>query len=280
MSKLIDLTGKKFGRLTVIGRAENHTTPNGSVVTMWKCRCDCGNEKIVATQKLRKGNSQSCGCLHRENVSNSRLIDLTGKRFGRLTVIELFDRKNGLVRWKCKCDCGNETVAFANNLKRGHTTSCGCFGNESRILTHTKHGFRRSRIYSVWSKIKDRCYNENAPCYNRYGGRGIVMCDEWRDNPKNFIEWSYENGYDENAPYGECTLDRIDNNKGYSPENCRWVNEQVQANNRRTNRRIEYNGETHTLAEWARILGVTNSKLIWHLDRGRTIQDIIDNYLD
>lgn len=280
MSKLIDLTGKEFGKLKVIQKAESKVTPSGCVKTMWECICECGNVVTVPTQRLRRGETQSCGCYHTQRVIETKRDNLINMRFGRLVVIEFYDSVKGLVRWKCKCDCGNESIAYSSNLKNGHTISCGCFREENRPSLRKTHGLSKTRIYEVWSRIKDRCYNPKTPCYNRYGGRGIKMCDEWRENPLAFIEWSYQNGYDENAPYGECTLDRIDNNKGYSPNNCRWVNEQIQANNRRSNRIIEHNGEKHTLAEWTRILGVSNSKLIWHLDKGRTIQDVIDNYLD
>lgn len=279
MPKLIDLTNQRFERLTVIERAENHITPNGTVVTMWRCRCDCGKEVNVGTQKLRKGESKSCGCLHSEIVKNIRFDDLSGKRFGRLTVLDVFDKGKGYVKWNCICDCGNKTIVLSNNLRRGHTTSCGCFQNEVRLKNHTKHNLHGTRIYGVWSKIKGRCYNPNDPRYHRYGGRGIEMCEEWKNDAKLFAEWSYANGYDDSAPYGMCTIDRIDNDKGYSPENCRWVNQKVQANNRKTNRVIEHEGEKHTLIEWSEILGISNSKLIWHLDKGRTIKDVIDNYL-
>lgn len=212
--KLKDLTGQKFGRLTVLKKADNHTTPNGSIVTMWKCKCDCGNIRIVTSR----------------------------------------------------------------NLRTGHTTSCGCFNNEKRIERKTIHGYRHKRIYYVYCKIKDRCTNPQNKSYPRYGGRGITMCDEWLNNPKAFCDWAYENGYDENAKYGECTVDRIDNSKGYSPENCRFANEKEQANNRRSNHLITHNGITKTLAQWRDYYGMTQSKAYYHLVlKGKTIQELIDN---
>ena len=125
--------------------------------------------------------------------------------------------------------------------------------------------------------MKGRCSQRNNPDFKRYGSRGISVCDEWRDNPVAFIEWAYANGYREDAEYGECTVDRIDVNKGYSPENCRIVSEKVQANNRRTNRWIEHNGEEKTMAQWADDLHMKPTKLRYYLvDKGMTIQEIID----
>lgn len=266
--------------MTVIERDRNHITPNRCIVTKWKCRCDCGNEVSASSQNLRSGDFRSCGCLHRENSAKINFRDLSGNRYGRLTVVCQAERsKSGQIRWRCRCDCGKEVAVATSNLTSGHTKSCGCFRDESRIKVHTKHGLRHTRIYSVWGKIKGRCYNKNTPCYDRYGGRGIKMCDEWRDNPEAFAKWAYENGFDENAEYGECTLERINNDGDYEPGNCKWASMREQSNNRRSNRVIEHNGEKHTLAEWTRILGVSNSKLIWHLNKGRTIQDVIDNYL-
>lgn len=274
--RLHDLTGQKFGMLTVLGRAENSITPNGTKRVMWRCKCDCGNECVRSSPNLKKRDGTSCGCRRAEIISNLRLEDLTGQRFGRLTVIERAP-SNTQTRWKCRCDCGNEVSVLANNLKRGHTISCGCYREESRVKVKTTHGYTHTRIYGVWGKIKGRCYQKNNPSYPRYGGRGITMCDEWRDHPESFIKWAYENGYDENAEYGECTVDRIDNNKGYSPENCRIVDMKTQSNNRRSNLWIEHNGESKTLSQWADTFGTDPMRLRYYLvDRGMTIQEALD----
>lgn len=275
-----NLAGMKFGRLTVIKQAPSKTTPNGTIRTMWECNCNCGAKGVVvSSQGLRKGVEPSCGCAKREKTSKRTLDDLSGKRFGRLVVQKRDENaKCGMTRWKCLCDCGNECSVLARNLVSGHTVSCGCYRNEVREQLQKKHGYKGTRIYGVWEKIKSRCCNPDNPSYSRYGGRGITICDEWRDNPEAFIEWAYANGYDENAKYGECTVDRIDNSKGYSPDNCRFANEQTQANNRRTNKRITYNGETHTVAEWARILGINQSTLNGGLWSGKTLEYYMTEY--
>lgn len=272
-----DLKGLKFGRLTVLEKADSQITPNGTKRTMWKCRCDCGNIVVRSQQNIRNAKHASCGCWKSELTSDRKLEDLTGQRFGRLIVIERAETTHVSTRWKCKCDCGKECIVLAQNLKKGHTISCGCYREEVRPKQCLKHGYRHTRIYGVYCKIKDRCYNPNISCYVRYGGRGITMCDEWLSDPKAFCEWAWNHGYKEDAPYGECTVDRIDNNKGYSPDNCRIANEKTQANNRRTNLIIEYNGEKKTLAEWRDYFGMTQSKAYYHLvTKGRTIEYLIE----
>lgn len=164
------------------------------------------------------------------------LIDHTGQRFGRLVVIELKGfEKGGQATWLCRCDCGNQSVVIGSNLRRGTTTSCGCLRDELRIV----HGKYHTRLHNVWKLMKRRCSNPNDKRYHRYGGRGIDVCDEWRNDFGAFYAWATANGYDENAKYGECTLDRIDNDKGYSPDNCRWVDIKTQNNNRSPKRRVK-----------------------------------------
>ena len=275
--QLIDLSGQKFGRLTVLYKADSKIAPSGAIRTMWHCRCDCGNEVDRSSANLRHIPVPSCGCYKRERTSKAKLDNLVGQRFGRLTVLSRAENISGLTAWKCQCDCGNTIIVIGNNLKRGHTKSCGCYRVDHTVSAKTIHGLSNERIYVVWEKIKGRCYDPNNPSYPRYGGRGIVMCDEWRDDPTAFVHWSLEHGYDPHAKYGECTLDRIDNNKGYGPENCRWASEKVQANNRRSNRLITHNGETKTLAQWRDQFGWTQSKAYYHLaKKGRSIQDLID----
>jgi len=227
----IDLTGQKFGRFTVISRAEN----NKDGRAMWLCRCECGNERIVMGKCLRNGHTKSCGCLNKDIVSQHSLINRVGERFGRLVVEARADdyiANNGSkhVMWRCRCDCGNETIVDVCQLTSGKTKSCGCLRSEGG---HTTHGGRYDRLYKVFSNMNNRCYNPHSNDYKYYGGRGIKVCDEWLHNYAAFRDWALSNGYDANASRGECTIDRIDVDGDYSPANCRWVPMSIQSQNRR-----------------------------------------------
>ena len=181
--------------------------------------------------------------------------DRTGHRYGRLTAIKVDHKdKNNRWHWLCKCDCGNYAVAAGDSLTKGLTRSCGCLAKE--VLksgdVRREHGMCGTRIYRIWKQMKTRCLNKNTPDYKKwYGGRGVTVCDEWRNDFKTFYDWAISNGYRE-----DLTIDRIDSNGNYCPENCRWVDLKTQARNTRQNHLITYNGETHCLVEWAEILGV------------------------
>ena len=169
----------------------------------------------------------------------SALKDLTGQRFGRLVVIERAGSdKDKRATWKCQCDCGEVRVVYSCNLLHGIMKSCGCYKNEQIALRNTIHGKRKSRLYEVWKNMKRRCSSPSVHNYHRYGGRGITVCAEWQNNFQAFYDWAMANGYDENAPRGQCTIDRIDNDKGYSPDNCRWVDMKTQNNNQSKNRKV------------------------------------------
>ena len=189
-----------------------------------------------------------------------------GDRFYKLTVVtriedSVSEKGRHRSRYLCKCDWGKEKIVFGENLTGGKTKSCGCFQKEQASKANTTHGDTDSRLYNVWSAMKRRCFNSEVPEYHLYGGRGITMCDDWRDNYGSFRNWAYANGYDANAKRGDCTIDRIDVNGNYEPSNCRWVSQKAQMNNVSYNHLIEYNGEKHTVAEWADIYNMPYARL-------------------
>ncbi len=186
MGKTSDLTGQKFGRLKVIGRAPNRIDASGKNRIYWECECECGTIAEVASDSLRSGRQQSCGCYKREYLHKAK----------------------------------------------------------------SSHQETKSRLYGIWLAMKRRCDTDTLPCYKDYGGRGIQVCDEWVSDYTSFRNWAIQNGYNDGL-----SIDRIDNDGNYTPDNCRWVDSVAQANNRRSNHLLTLNGETHNITEWAKILG-------------------------
>ena len=179
-----------------------------------------------------------------------RLIDLTGMRFGRLVALRRSKKKNK-TEWLCVCDCGNEKVIEGGSLRGGRTKSCGCLNREVARKYFFKHGYGKTKLVGIRSQMIRRCYNPKTDRYPNYGGRGIIVCKEWLNNPRSFYEWSINNGFKE-----DLTIDRIDNDGNYEPSNCRWATQEEQANNKQASRRITYNGETKTQAQWAKEVGI------------------------
>lgn len=189
----------------------------------------------------------------------SKLINLVGQKFGKLKVIEYA----GNSKWLCKCECGNTKIINGKHLREKETFSCGCYRIERAKQMvdefhekNKKHQKSKTRIYKIWQGMKQRCFNKNNPAYKIYGSRGIKVCDEWKSSFQMFFKWSINNGYSD-----VLTIDRIDFNKNYSPDNCRWIPLEKQAHNTRNNVNITYNNETHCLAEWARILKIDRHKV-------------------
>lgn len=250
MGKFIDLTNQKFGQLTALERVGKDK--NGSA--LWKCECDCGNEVIVKSDDLVQRHTQSCGCL--------RIIDLYGKRFGKLCVKELVGTNEKGAVWKCKCDCGEIAYVSSSGLLHG-TKSCGCLVKENHLHTHNKS---HTRLYRIWQDMKRRCYNINDEAYSYYGGRGISVCIDWIDDFQSFYDWSIRNGYADNL-----TIDRIDVNGNYEPSNCRWATQKEQMNNTRNNHLLTFNGKTQTIAQWSEELQINYSTIHGRLRRGCSV---------
>ena len=199
--------------------------------------------------------------------------DITGQRFGRLTVLSRGEKRGKYTGafWICKCDCGTIVNVSGNSLRRGETKSCGCL-RKDLMKRSQEQKVTGTRLYHIWQGMKRRTMTKTNPRYKDYGGRGITVCPEWRDSFEAFRDWSMANGYQE-----DLTLDRIDNDGNYDPSNCRWATPKEQGNNTRRNRKIEYNGEVHTLTEWAKIKGMSITTLSarinargWTIDRALT----------
>ena len=204
-------------------------------------------------------------------------VDLTGQRFGKLVVIRRVENHGKRPAWLCKCDCGNQLEVIGESLRSGNTKTCGC--------SRESHGCADDRLYSVWCTMKARCNNPNKNNYASYGARGIVVCDEWLNSFTAFRNWALENGYDYDAPYGKCTIDRIDVDGNYCPENCRWVDAEIQARNRRNIPRVkrgievDYKGKHYlSLSALAREYGFHSSRLERRIHR-MTIDEAMDEIL-
>ena len=190
-------------------------------------------------------------------------VDLTGKRFGNVTVLGLAEDVVGKPkRWLCRCDCGYEWTVRGSNLQSGHANNCRKCSFKAVSVARTTHGKRHEKIYNVWYNMIRRCELPNDKSYNNYGARGIKVCEEWHD-PGKFFEWAEETGYKHGLE-----LDRIDVNGNYCPENCRWISHTANNNNKRNNVFVEMNGEEHTISEWCRILDVTAKKINYYRDKG------------
>lgn len=240
-----DLTGRRFGLLTVIGRGIDYVSPSGKRRSRWLCLCECGNQKSIQASVLLNGKAKSCGCLqkklaaeHMKSVAEKQCADIANERFGSLVALKRLDKKrNGSYVWLCRCDCGKDTEVTVKELRSGNTRSCGCLRNKLISAINFQHGNacseKKSRLYNVWVGMRQRCNDPNHKSYMSYGGRGIRVCEEW-SNYTAFELWAMNNGYNPDAEYGECTIDRIDVNGDYEPSNCRWVPIAVQNKNRRT----------------------------------------------
>lgn len=238
-TRIKNIIGNKYGKLLVLSYDENKSKGKGR--PFWNCQCDCGNIKSIRGQHLKNGNIISCG--------NCPKIDYTNMKFNRWTVIEK-SRKDNKKSWICKCDCGNIRNVHEDTLLNGKSKSCGCLQKEVTSIRLKKHNLSKTRLYRIYYGIKERCYNVNDKRYKDYGGRGITMCDEWRNSFVNFYKWSIDNSYKDNL-----TIDRINNNGNYEPNNCKWSTKTEQDYNKRTNIFFEFCGVKKCLKEWTNLMG-------------------------
>lgn len=268
MANKTDLVGRRFGRLTVI--AYHHSDKHWK--THWLCKCDCGNTKIVGRDELIKGDTKSCGCWQKELTSKKNTIDITGQKFGKLTVIErAYSGKNRQVYWRCKCDCGNEAIISGVQLRSGRTRSCGC-------ICKTIKGLSRTRLYKLWLGMKARCYKPKTHQYKNYGGRGIQVCEEWKHSFMNFYDDMHESYEEACAKYGEMntSIDRINVDVDYCKENCRWSDRITQANNTTKNVLICYQNRFYTEAIFCRKFGVRRHLVNKCIRNGKPIESVFE----
>lgn len=195
----------------------------------------------------------------------ARLIDITGNKYGMLTPIEYIGKQ----KWLCRCECGKQSVHYAHHLKHGDVKSCGCMSEKWREESRGFHQESSTRLYHIWTSMKQRCYNSSHEGYKWYGGKGIKVCEEWLEYLP-FMKWAMSNGYADNL-----MLDRIDGNKDYCPENCRFVTQIQQANNKCNNKYIEFDGERLTYSQWARKTGLSKQLIRRRILSGWSAKDCL-----
>lgn len=197
---------------------------------------------------------------------------MIGKTFGRLTVLSECKQRNkhGKIVYKCECECGNIVYAHGHLLRNGGVKSCGCLLKENMSKGRVTHGKSYTRLYHILKGMKDRCYRTNYKYYKHYGGRGIRVCNEWLDDFMNFYNWAMNNGYRDNL-----SIDRIDNDENYSPDNCRWVDQKTQNNNKRDCVYLKYDGKTQTITQWADELKLNRSTMYMRHRNGWNTKEIL-----
>jgi hypothetical protein len=258
--------GSRFGRLTAVAPSDQRFKNGSQTVSGWRFRCECGGERIAPTVEVQRGRISSCGC-----DNPRRKQDLAGKRFGMWAVIKEGDKAAcGRIRWQCECDCGEVREVQAAHLRSGKSTNCGCRKREIVANTSRTHGGSSSSEYRIWGLMKSRCTNSRLPEYKNYGGRGIMVCDEWASSYEAFIA---DMGP---RPSLAHSIDRIDTNGNYEPGNCRWATAQVQANNTRRNHIVCVRGEEMTLAQAVRKFGGVYGTVKWRInDLGMSAEEAL-----
>ena len=259
--EFIDLTGKRFGKLVVLSLGKK--TKNRS--TVWDCQCDCGKKIVARNKNLLEKITTDCGCISKKGYS-------VNQKIARLTLLKEIPVGSGR-KWECICECGNKVIVKERLIREGSVKSCGCLKKEYAKKGNVVHGYNKTRIQRIYEAMKARCYNKNHIHYYNYGGRGVTVCKEWlgEDGIKNFGEWALNNGYANNL-----SIDRIDNNGNYCPENCKWSTPLEQQNNTRYNRILEYNGEKLTLSQAARKYNLDIHTLYNRIKKWKDIKKCIE----
>lgn len=211
----------------------------------------------------------------RKNYSN---VDITGKRFGKL--VTLYKIPTSRTQWMFECDCGNQIRLPISRVLYGQL-SCGCLGVEMKREwgnSHTIHGDSKTKLYRKYKSMIDRCYNPQSPKYQRYGGRGITVCDEWKNSFESFKMWAYETGYSPDIDGRNFSLDRNDNNRGYSPDNCRWATAYEQMKNRECTKLYPYKGNDYSASEFADRYGIEKSFVYLRVKKGQSLEEILNDW--
>lgn len=260
MTKATDITGKVYGRLTVLHRAGSDKEGKAT----WAVRCECGTEKVVRGKHLRLKAILSCGCLSAETTAAMRKRDLAGQKFGRLLALESTNKRvRGCIVWKFKCDCGGEIDLPSHSVTTGNTKSCGCLQPETVTNQNLKHGMSGTPTYIAWNNMRRRCEDPTSEFFHRYGGRGISICDRWHT----FENFLADMGV---RPEGRYSIERVDNNGNYEPSNCVWASDLHQSLNKSNTIFVDYFGEAVPLMVACALSEVSYEKVLWRKHQRKT----------
>lgn len=203
----------------------------------------------------------------------SRFIDITGKKYNKLTVLSFYDIKDNKSRWLCQCECGNKKILFGKDIKNGNTKSCGCLLHQKKYNKETEKKIKR--LQHIYAQMKQRCYKENNHIYKYYGGRGIIIFKEWLENSQNFYNWALQNGYN-----NDLTIERINVNGNYEPSNCKWITKIQQGYNKTNSKLYTISNETKCLSEWCKIYNINYFLVRRRLILGWDIEDALTKPID
>lgn len=266
MNDIINIkSGENFGSWEYLGTMEIRKSR-----PFLLCMCKCGSKQFILWPNLKRGSSTKCR-------SCSLKKDITDLKFGKLTPkLEVGKNKHGRVMWYCVCDCGGNITTTQNRLSSGRVKSCGCLLKEMHITglinRYSTHGMTNTPIYVVWSKMKGRCNNIKNVAYHNYGGRGIKVCERWNDKENGFANFYADMG---ERPEG-FTLERIDNNKGYEPDNCKWIPKNEQQKNTRNTYKINIEGDVLCLADACRRLDLKYETVQNRIRRGWAFEKALE----